>query len=462
MAHLSPHNGDKPLVIGTRNSKLAMWQAKYAQRLLTDITDQPVDIKGILSFGDKDQNTALSKFSDKGIFTKELDVALLENTIDCAVHCTKDLPTAFHQDLAIACYFARGVKNDVVLIDKIRHPTATCISDLPTNSVIGTGSLRRQSLLRSCKFPNNVSVSNIRGNLNTRLRKLVVDKLYDAIILAEIGVDRLGWMNRTDDDMRNDPETDQNALKINVFPLSEQSFPYAVGQGALAVMCRQKEVEQQSELYQTLRSLNDFHCEMCCKMERNLLRILEGGCKVPIACRSGIFVQCPYCELWNTIQLKKCQACWEPLFVEKVNGNVHVNGDGNGVERGDDVNVNVNGDENGNGEGSDREDVKTNGDVKGDDETVNGDTNHDGIQLGFILYGVVITLDGNTKIEATEYKMVRVKDFDMDKLNVRRHLQYRECLSVCRTIGADVAHKLREQGAQKIIDKIKLDALNGK
>merc|ERR1719242_747234 len=89
---------------------------------------------------------------------------------------------------------------------------------------------------------------------------------------------------------------DQNALRINVFPLSDRHFPYAIGQGALAIMCRQRDVEQQSKLYQTLRALNDFHCEICCKMERNLLRILEGGCKVPIACRSGVMVQCANCD----------------------------------------------------------------------------------------------------------------------------------------------------------------------
>ena len=81
---------------------------------------------------------------------------------------------------------------------------------------------------------------------------------------------------RSDDDIKNDSNTDQNALRINVFPLPEKHFPYAIGQGALAIMCRQRDVEQQSTLYQTLRSLNDFHCEMCCKMERTLLRILEG------------------------------------------------------------------------------------------------------------------------------------------------------------------------------------------
>eukprot|EP01083_Nonionella_stella_P080297 220613_1 len=399
---------EKPntIIIGTRESKLAMWQAKYAHKRLSESTPKSIAtfaIQGMTTKGDKDQNTSLSKFSDKGIFTKELDIALLENKIDCAVHCVKDLPTTFHKDLGIACYLSRGAKNDVVLIDKIRHPLAQSIQDLPADAVIGTGSLRRQSLLKSFGFQNNISVQGIRGNLNTRLRKLVSDHLYDAIILAQIGVERLGWMmddnaaSNTDDD-----DVDPNALKINVFPLCMYAFPYAIGQGGLAVMCRQKDIDERNRIYDILNTLNNFHCEMCCEMERNLLRVLEGGCKVPIAARSDVLIRCKYCNLWNSIERHQCQACFKEVVKRSDGGQV---------------------------------------------------------ELKCHLYGLVMNQDGNIKIKSSEGRIITVNNYDLLKLNSRVHAQYSEILEINRDIGQYVAHKLKEQGAQPIIDQIKEDAL---
>ena len=390
------------VTIGTRESKLAMWQAKYAHKLLTNSTNKDratFAILGMTTKGDKDQSTSLSKFSDKGIFTKELDIALLENRIDCAVHCVKDLPTIFHKDLGIACYLMRGLKNDCVLIDKVRYANAKSIEDLPNNSVIGTGSLRRQSLLKSFNFANNIAVKGIRGNLNTRLNKLVTQQLYDAIILAQIGVERLGWLMH-ENEIKNDKEMDQNALKTNVFPLSMSTFPYAIGQGALAIMCRQKDINERNKIFEIIHKLNDFYCEMCCEMERNLLRVLEGGCKVPIACISDVLVQCERCQLWNGIEKAKCKACFGEIVM------------GNYVRK-----------------------------------------------LEFYLYGLVLSQDGSVKIEAREYRLVNVDNCDISELNVRKHKQYNEILKVSREIGESVANKLREQGAQKIINQIKEEAL---
>eukprot|EP01084_Bolivina_argentea_P222347 376355_1 len=390
------------ITIGTRESALAMWQAKHVHKLLTESTNKNTatfNILGMTTKGDKDQNTVLSKFSDKGIFTKELDIALLDNKIDCAVHCVKDLPTLFHKDLGIACYLSRGATNDAVLIDKIRHPNAKSIHNLPMNSIIGTGSLRRQSLLKSFHFQNNISVKNIRGNLNTRLNKLVTQHLYDAIILAQIGVERLGWMHKDNYIKNHQNEIDQNALKINVFPLSNLSFPYAIGQGALAVMCRQKDIDEKNKLYKIINQLNNFYCQMCCEMERNLLRILEGGCKVPIATRSDVLIQCNVCGLWCCVENNQCQACF--------NG------------------------------------IGMNGSAK---------------QLKFYIYGLVLNQKGTVKIEASEYKILNVKDCDLRKLNVRQHEQYNEILKMCTEIGKNVAGKLKQQGAQEIIDKIKQEA----
>lgn len=393
------------VVIGTRESKLAMWQAKYAYRLLTEATNESTatfEIKGMTTKGDKDQNTSLSKFSDKGIFTRELDNALLENNIDCAVHCVKDLPTSFNDELGIACYLKRGAKNDMVLIDKIRHPNAKSIADLPNGSIVGTGSLRRQSLLKSFGFKNNISVQGIRGNLNTRLRKLVVDNLYDAIILAQIGVERLGWMMHENKIKNKENDIDQNALKINVFPLPMYSFPYAIGQGALAIMCRKKDIDEETPIVNIIRPLNDFHAEMCCEMERSLLRELEGGCKVPIATRCDILSKCKYCGLWNSIERKQCQACYQ--------------------------NIDIN--------------------------------NHDqqNKKLRFYIYGLVLSQDGNTKIHSMESKSLIINEFNLFTLSQRTHYQYKEILTLSEEIGKSVANKLKSQGAQKIIDHIKQEA----
>ena len=271
------------------------------------------------------------------------------------------------------------------------------------NSIIGTGSLRRQSLLKSFKFKNNVSIQGIRGNLNTRLRKLVIDNLYDAIILAQIGVDRLGWMMHENEIKNNENDIDQNALKINVFPLSMYSFPYAIGQGALAIMCRQSDIDQETKIYKIISKLNNFHSEMCCEMERNLLRVLEGGCKVPIATRSDILFKCKDCNLWNSIERNECQACY-----------AHIN-------------------------------------IYSDHQK--------NTKLRFYIYGLVLSQDGNTKIESTESETIIVNDFNLYKLNQRNHAQYKQILELSRAMGENVANKLKSQGAQKIIDYIKQEAL---
>merc|ERR1712151_984519 len=100
---------------------------------------------------------------------------------------------------------------------------------------------------------------------------------------------------------------------MRVCPLSMNEFPYAVGQGALAIMCRQRDIDEKNEIYQTMLALNDFHSEMCCLMERTLLSVLEGGCKVPIAVRCDILIQCKECQLWNSIQSDECIACFSKL-----------------------------------------------------------------------------------------------------------------------------------------------------
>lgn len=122
----------KSCVIGTRESKLALWQAHYTQKLLMNSTSTfNFTIKGMTTLGDNDQNTALSQFTKQGIFTKELDVALLQHRIDCAVHCVKDLPTELPQGLIIVSYLPRGKTNDCCIIDRIKHPNVFSFEHLP-------------------------------------------------------------------------------------------------------------------------------------------------------------------------------------------------------------------------------------------------------------------------------------------------------------------------------------------
>jgi hydroxymethylbilane synthase len=185
--------GDLDLIrVGTRKSNLAMWQALHVQSELRRLHPQTtVDVVGILSTGDKDQNTPLSAFSDKGVFTKELDTALLDGRIDVAVHCMKDLPTVLPAGIAMGPILERGSTEDCVVMHA-KHKGKR-LADLPPGSIVGTSALRRIALLAR-KFPQLVT-RDIRGNLNTRLMKLDRGD-YDALILARTGLQRLQFESR--------------------------------------------------------------------------------------------------------------------------------------------------------------------------------------------------------------------------------------------------------------------------
>lgn len=255
--------GANNVVIGTRASNLAVWQANKSMELLrAEWPGVQCTIKKIITTGDKDQDTPLTKFSDKGIFTKELDRALIQKRISWAVHCVKDLPTIVPPGLKIGAILERGEREDCVLF----HPKwakGTKLENLPEGSVIGTSSVRRRGFL-SRLYPHLV-VKDIRGNLNTRLRKLDSGN-YDAIILAEVGVKRLGWHDRIGE------------------VLNPATFPYCVGQGGLAILIRDPQSAEDKALEELVAPLN--HSTTCwdCEAERSLLRELEGGCKVPIGC----------------------------------------------------------------------------------------------------------------------------------------------------------------------------------
>lgn len=244
----------RTVVIGTRGSALALIQAGMVKFALEKAFPyRNFILKMIKTTGDLVTDIPLEKIGDKGIFIKELENALLEKEIDLAVHSMKDMPTALPEPLTIAAMLPREEPWDVVIAGK---PWVK-LAGLPSGSLIGSSSLRRRSqLLRH--YPH-LSIQSIRGNLDTRLKKLRQGD-FDAIILAYAGVKRMGW-------------TDQITEKLS----GTICLP-AVGQGAIGVEIR-KEDEDVAGL---VANLNCLQTEMAVTAERAFLRRLEGGCQVPI------------------------------------------------------------------------------------------------------------------------------------------------------------------------------------
>ena len=242
----------KSLVIGTRGSKLAMWQAEAVQEQL-GASGIPSRIKVIKTTGDKATETALAKLSrttgTKGVFTKEIDQALLKGTIDIAVHSLKDLPTELPKRLEIAAYLERADPRDAL----IGHP----LKEMPEGAKVGTGSLRRSSQLR--RLRPDVKVVEIRGNVETRLKKLDTAK-YDALLLAAAGLHRLGLADRI-------AETLEPAVMCP-----------AVGQGIIATVIRAKD----DAIRAVLTPLNHRETAIAARAERTLLATLGLGCQVPL------------------------------------------------------------------------------------------------------------------------------------------------------------------------------------
>lgn len=250
--------------IVSRGSKLALWQThSVADALRLADPDLEVEVEVVRTTGDRITDVPLAKIGDKGLFTKELDAALLGHRADLAVHSLKDVPTRIPEGLAIAAVTAREDPRDVLIL-----PIASegKLSALPPGARIGTSSLRRQAQLRA--FRPDLHLLDLRGNLNTRLARLDAGD-YDAIILAAAGVHRLGWRDR-----------------VSQY-LEPPDWLPAVGQGALAVVARSGE----PALLERLSCLHDPDTASCTAAERGFLRALEGGCQVPIAalatCRRG-------------------------------------------------------------------------------------------------------------------------------------------------------------------------------
>ena len=240
--------------IGTRGSKLALWQANWVQsELHKKNPDLSFEIEIIKTKGDKILDVPLAKVGGKGLFVKEIEQALLDESIDLAVHSMKDMPAEIPDGLCIGAIPLREKVNDV-LISK----NGLCFSDLPEKAAVGTSSLRRSSQLLNAR--PDIIIVPLRGNLNTRLKKLESGDM-DAIVVAAAGVKRLGFEN-----------------KITEYFDDNIMLP-AVGQGALCIEIR----EQDTRITSLVDCLDHYHTRRIILGERAFLHRLEGGCQVPIA-----------------------------------------------------------------------------------------------------------------------------------------------------------------------------------
>ena len=259
------------LRIATRKSPLALWQAEEVARQLQSFHPQlTIELVPMTTKGDQILNSPLSKVGGKGLFVKELEVAILEDRADIAVHSMKDVPMDFPQGLQLAAVLKRDDPRDAFISDHYAS-----LDELPHGAVLGTSSLRRQSIVRAA-YPH-IEIKMLRGNINTRIAKLEAGE-YDAIILAASGLKRMGFDAR-----------------ITAIIPPETMLP-AVGQGALGIegRCNDSRVEQ------LLTPLIDTETSLRLQCERAMNQRLNGGCQIPVAGYSEISDQ--------TITLRACIA----------------------------------------------------------------------------------------------------------------------------------------------------------
>lgn len=247
------------LTIGTRQSLLALWQSNHIAALLREkYPECEVVLKKIVTKGDRILDVPLAQIGGKGLFTKEIETELADGTIDLAVHSLKDMPTVLPEGLCLTAITERANVGDAFVSNKY-----TSFEELPLGAVIGTSSLRRKAQLLAAR--PDLQIMDLRGNVDTRLRKLD-EGLYDAIILAAAGLERLGHGDR-----------------ITALIPPDVCLP-AVGQGALAIEARTADNEVRS----MLEFLNDLPTKQSTDAERAFLGLLEGGCQVPIGVHADV------------------------------------------------------------------------------------------------------------------------------------------------------------------------------
>ncbi|ENH59372.1 porphobilinogen deaminase [Helicobacter pylori Hp A-11] len=246
------------LVIGSRGSELALWQANHIQERLKKECLIESEIQIVKTKGDKILDTPLNKIGGKGLFTKELEELLLKGEIDLAVHSLKDVPVVFEKGLDLACITKRADVRDTFL--SVKFPD---LMSLPKGAKVGTTSLRRSMQLKLKR--QDLDTESLRGNVQTRLKKLECGE-FDAIILAEAGLCRLEI---------------QGAKYRKAFSVKEM-IP-SMGQGALGV-----EMLKNHKHFITLQKLNDEKSAFCCRLEREFIKGLNGGCQIPIGVHASL------------------------------------------------------------------------------------------------------------------------------------------------------------------------------
>ena len=240
------------LVLGTRGSALALWQANWLKELLEAASGLPVEIRTIKTTGDKITDVPLAKVGGKGLFTKELEVELLDGRCDLAVHSMKDVPTELPAGLVIAGMPPRADACDVI----VAHAGENLLT-LPRGGRVGTSSLRRISQVRALR--PDVEIVDVRGNLDTRMRKAESGEV-DLVILAAAGIRRMGWGERI------------------TAEIPTAQMVSAVGQGAVGVEIR----EDDAFMVGLCAQISDVDTLACVRAERVVMNLLEGGCQVPI------------------------------------------------------------------------------------------------------------------------------------------------------------------------------------
>lgn len=248
----------KKIVIGSRGSKLAMWQTNHVAALLREKFGVETEIVRIKTTGDKILDSPLAKIGSKGLFVKEIEVALLEKRIDLAVHSAKDVPTELPEDLMMAAFLKREDPRDAIITRNDRS-----FKDLSEGAVVATSSLRRRAQL--LHFRPDIKPVDVRGNVDTRVRKMNEGQ-FDAIVLALAGLRRMG--------------KEENITEI----FSSDIMLPAVGQGSIAVECRKDDKKVRS----MLESIAHRESMIAVTAERALMKRLQGGCQVPIGALAAV------------------------------------------------------------------------------------------------------------------------------------------------------------------------------
>ncbi|MDY0052568.1 MAG: hydroxymethylbilane synthase [Aliarcobacter sp.] len=248
------------LVIATRRSQLALWQSEYVKSLLQEhYPDMQIELQEFVTKGDKILDVPLAKIGGKGLFTKELEVAMLEGIAHLAVHSLKDVPTQFEEGLQLAAVTKRFDPRDALLSNKY-----SSIDELPEGAVVGTTSLRRRMALMMLR--PDIVLKDLRGNINSRIAKLNAGE-YDAIILAATGIQKLKIEN-----------------EVKYFsPISTDQMIPSMGQATLGI-----ETTNDPRILEIVSILNDRDAQIESTIERGFVDTLQGGCQVPIGVKATI------------------------------------------------------------------------------------------------------------------------------------------------------------------------------